>query len=106
MALSVPAGIRLCRSARRVQRLREPCVSITTVPVTPTLRTIVALFVLYVVAAKAGLSLAAVNPSATAVWPPTGIAIAACLLAGRTAWPAIFAAAFVANLTTAGSVAT
>jgi len=74
--------------------------------VTPTLRTIVALFVLYVVAAKAGLSLAAVNPSATAVWPPTGIAIAACLLAGRTAWPAIFAAAFVANLTTAGSVAT
>jgi signal transduction histidine kinase/ActR/RegA family two-component response regulator len=66
----------------------------------------VALFVLYVVAAKAGLSLAAVNPSATAVWPPTGIAIASCLLMGRMAWPAIFAGAFVANLTTAGSVAT
>jgi len=66
----------------------------------------VALFVLYVIAAKAGLSLAAVNPSATAVWPPTGIAIAACLLMGRPAWPAIFAGALVANLTNAGSVAT
>jgi signal transduction histidine kinase/ActR/RegA family two-component response regulator len=67
---------------------------------------VVALFVLYVVAARAGLSLAAVNPSATAVWPPTGIAMAACLLLGRRAWPAIFAGAFVANLTNAGSVAT
>src|SRR5437867_11020114 len=66
----------------------------------------VSLFAIYVVAAKAGLSLAAVNPSATAVWPPTGIAIAACLLMGRPAWPAIFAGAFVANLTNAGSVAT
>ena len=69
-------------------------------------RAVVALFVLYVIAAKAGLSLAAVNPSATAVWPPTGIAIAACLLMGRPAWPAIFAGALVANLTNAGSVAT
>src|SRR5437899_1154311 len=68
--------------------------------------TVVALFVLYVIAAKAGLSLAAVNPSATAVWPPTGIAIAACLVMGRPAWPAVFAGAFVANLTNAGSVAT
>src|SRR5205823_7661404 len=67
---------------------------------------VVALFISYVIAAKAGLSLAAVNPSATAVWPPTGIAIAACLLMGRPAWPAIFAGAFVANLTNAGSVAT
>src|SRR5436190_12320814 len=70
------------------------------------IRAVIALFILYVIAAKAGLSLAAVNPSATAVWPSTGIAIAACLLMGRPAWPAIFAGALVANLTNAGSVAT
>src|SRR5439155_24076679 len=48
----------------------------------------------------------AINPSTTAVWPPTGIAVAACLLMGRGVWPAVFAGAFVANLTNAGSVAT
>src|SRR5213595_1047719 len=69
-------------------------------------RSAAAVLVLYVVAAKAGLSLAAVNPSATAVWPPTGIAIAACLLLGRVAWPAVFAGAFVANVTNAVSVGT
>jgi CheY-like chemotaxis protein len=39
------------------------------------------------------------------VWPPAGIALAAFLLAGRGVWPAIFAASFVVNVTTAGSVA-
>jgi diguanylate cyclase (GGDEF)-like protein len=60
----------------------------------------------YFVAAKLGLRLAFVHPSATAVWPPTGIALAALLIFGPRVWPAIFAGAFVANLTTAGSVAT
>src|SRR5438128_12565397 len=64
------------------------------------------LFLIYVVAARVGLRLASINPNATAVWPPTGLAIAACLLMGRRAWPAIFAGAFVANLTNAVSVAT
>jgi len=64
------------------------------------------LFVAYVAAAKAGLSLASVHPSATAVWPPTGIAMAAALIFGRRVWPAILAGAFVANLTTAGNTAT
>ena len=45
-----------------------------------------------------GLSLASVNPSATAVWPPTGIALAALLLRGFRLWPAIFLAAFAVNL--------
>jgi signal transduction histidine kinase len=58
------------------------------------------LFVAYVAAGKLGLSLAFVNASASAVWPPTGIALAACLLAGRWVWPAIFAGAFVVNITT------
>ena len=64
------------------------------------------LAVLYFVAAKVGLLLAAVSPSATPVWPPTGIAFAACLVLGSRVWPAIFAAAFLANITTAGSVGT
>src|SRR5262249_38484063 len=65
-----------------------------------------ALFLAYLGAAKAGLLLASINPSASAVWPPTGIAITACLFMGRDALPPIFAAAFVANITTAGSIAT
>src|SRR5439155_7236793 len=59
----------------------------------------------YTVAAKFGLALALEHPSATAVWPPTGLALAAVLLGGRVVWPGIFAGAFVANVTTAGSVA-
>jgi diguanylate cyclase (GGDEF)-like protein len=64
------------------------------------------LAVVYFVAAKLGLRLAFVNPSATPVWPPTGIALAAFLIVGARAWPAIFLGAFLANVTTAGSIAT
>ncbi|HEV2440819.1 MAG TPA: MASE1 domain-containing protein [bacterium] len=58
----------------------------------------------YFLAAKTGLRLASLHPSATPVWPPTGIAIAALLLRGAGAWPGIFLGAFAANLTTAGTV--
>ena len=68
--------------------------------------TLAGLAAVYFVAAKLGLRLAFVNPSATAVWPPTGIALAAFLIFGARVWPAIFAGAFFANLTTAGSLAT
>jgi signal transduction histidine kinase len=61
---------------------------------------------LYVAAGKLGLSLAFVNASASPVWPPTGIAIAAMLIFGTRVWPAIFVGAFIVNVTTAGSVAT
>src|SRR5260221_2004453 len=64
------------------------------------------LFAGYVGAARVGLSFASINPSATAIWPPTGIAIAACLLWGPGCWPGIFAGAFVANILTAGTVLT
>jgi len=60
----------------------------------------------YFVAAKLGLKLAFVHASATPVWPPTGIALAAFLSIGYQVWPGIFLGAFLANLTTAGSVAT
>jgi signal transduction histidine kinase len=59
----------------------------------------------YVVAGKFGLTLAFVNASATPVWPPTGIALAAVLLLGYRVWPGVLIGAFVVNMTTAGSAA-
>jgi diguanylate cyclase (GGDEF)-like protein len=60
----------------------------------------------YFAAGKLGLKLAFVNASATAVWPCTGIALAAFLILGYRVWPAILAGAFLVNQTTAGSVPT
>ena len=64
------------------------------------------LAVVYFGAAKLGLRFAFVNPSATAVWAPTGIALSAFLIFGFRVWPGAFLGAFFANLTTAGSVLT
>ena len=66
---------------------------------------IVGLAAVYFAAGKFGLSLAFVNASATAVWPPTGIALAALLFFGPRVWPGVLIGAFLVNLTTAGSVA-
>src|SRR5262245_52108243 len=60
----------------------------------------------YSLAGKLGLKLAHVNVSTTAVWPCTGIAIAAALILGYRIWPAIFVGAFLVNITTAGTVST
>jgi integral membrane sensor domain MASE1 len=60
----------------------------------------------YTVAGKFGLTLAVIHPSATPVWPPTGIALATLLLLGTRMWPGMALGAFVVNVTTAGSVAT
>jgi diguanylate cyclase (GGDEF)-like protein/PAS domain S-box-containing protein len=65
---------------------------------------IAAIALLYYIAGKLGLSLASIHPSATSVWPPTGIALAAFLVLGLRIWPAIFLAAFLVNVTTAGSI--
>ena len=62
------------------------------------------LFLIYFLAGKFGLSLAFLNSSASPVWPPTGIALAAALLFGYRIWPAILAGAFMVNLTNNGSV--
>ena len=64
------------------------------------------LAVIYMLAGKLGLALAFVNASATAVWPPTGIALAAVLVLGPRVWPGIFLGAFLTNETTTGSVVT
>jgi integral membrane sensor domain MASE1 len=64
------------------------------------------LAVIYFIAGKLGLMLASLQASASPVWPPAGIALAALLLLGYRAWPAIFIGAFLVNATTAGNVAT
>jgi integral membrane sensor domain MASE1 len=61
---------------------------------------------IYFAAAKLGLVLASVHPNATPIWPATGFALAAFLLFGYRIWPALFVAAFLANITTAGSILT
>ncbi|OLC54275.1 MAG: hypothetical protein AUH92_04340 [Acidobacteria bacterium 13_1_40CM_4_69_4] len=59
----------------------------------------------YFVAGKLGLRLAIVNASASAVWAPTGISLAALLLLGPRVWPGILLGAFLVNITTTGGVA-
>jgi diguanylate cyclase (GGDEF)-like protein len=63
---------------------------------------LIALAAVYFIAGKLGLKLAYINASASAVWPCTGIAVAALLILGYRVWPAIFAGAFLVNVTTAG----
>jgi TolB-like protein/integral membrane sensor domain MASE1/class 3 adenylate cyclase/Flp pilus assembly protein TadD len=64
------------------------------------------LTVIYFISGKLGLMLASLHANASPVWPPAGIALAALLLLGYRAWPAIFVGAFLVNLTTAGNIAT
>jgi len=65
-----------------------------------------ALAIVYGIAGKLSLELAFLAPSASPVWPPAGIAVAALLVLGYEVWPAIFIGAFFVNLTTAGNFIT
>jgi integral membrane sensor domain MASE1 len=51
----------------------------------------------YYGAAKLGLNLAFTSPSVTAIWAPTGIALAAVLLWGYRVWPGVALGALLAN---------
>src|SRR5689334_9609931 len=66
----------------------------------------VTLALAYFAACKLGLSLAFVNPNATAVWPPTGMAVAAFLLWGYGVWPGVLLGAFAVNASTSGNLPT
>ena len=59
---------------------------------------VLAVGVAYCVAAIFGLLVALEKTNASAVWPPSGIALGAVLLLGLRAWPGILAGAFVANV--------
>src|SRR5215469_17450132 len=72
----------------------------------PGLLLISILAVIYFIAGKLSLMLASLQASASPVWPPAGIALAALVLLGYRAWPAIFVGAFLVNVTTAGNFAT
>ena len=63
-----------------------------------------AVALVYFGAAKFGLSLAFSTKQVTALWPPTGIALAALLLGGYRVWPGIFIAAFAINALVGDSV--
>lgn len=52
----------------------------------------------YYVSARVGLQLAFPGTNASAVWPPSGIALAALVVSGGRLWPAIAVGAFAANL--------
>ena len=67
---------------------------------------ILALAALYFIAGKFGLSLAIIHPSASMVWPPSGLAFAAILLWGYRLWPGVFLGAFLVNITTQGTLLT
>ena len=64
------------------------------------------LALIYLLTGKLGLALAFLQPNATAVWPPTGIALAANLLLGYGVWPGILFGAFLVNYATAGTAPT
>jgi len=72
----------------------------------PTLPAIGALALIYLVAGKLALQLAFLHKSASPVWPPAGIALAALLVLGFRVWPAIFIGAFFVNITTTPNILT
>ncbi len=63
---------------------------------------IASLGLIYFLAAKASLTLAIPPGYATALWPPSGIALAAVLLLGWRIWPGIWIGAALANVTVQG----
>ena len=59
---------------------------------------VVGVAVAYWAFGKLGLSLAVPPGYATAVWPPSGIALAAMLIFGYRIWPGVFLGSFAVNL--------
>ncbi|MBV8333334.1 MAG: MASE1 domain-containing protein [Candidatus Eremiobacteraeota bacterium] len=58
---------------------------------------VLALALAYIACAELGLTLAFATKQVTAVWPPTGVAVAALLLSGTRLWPGVFLGALVSN---------
>ncbi|HXN09107.1 MAG TPA: MASE1 domain-containing protein, partial [Candidatus Acidoferrales bacterium] len=66
----------------------------------PYILSVIIIAAAYIAFAKIGFSLAFKTKQVTAVWPPTGIAIAALLLFGYRVWPGVWLGAFVSNAIT------
>src|SRR5690349_946964 len=54
---------------------------------------VLALALVYVIAARLGLAMDAVGGFATLVWPPAGLSLAAVTVLGYRAWPGVFVGA-------------
>ena len=67
---------------------------------------LIAIAVAYFGLAVSGPLIPWINPTATPLWPPTGLALALVLLRGYRIWPAIFVGAFFFNLTTTWNIFT
>jgi PAS domain S-box-containing protein len=65
---------------------------------------IVALTIVYFATGKLSLEWAFLSESASPVWVPTGIALAAMLFLGARVWPAVWVGAFLVNVTTTGTL--
>jgi PAS domain S-box-containing protein len=96
------ATLELAKRLARVSQEKKPRISkrISGLPV------IGFLTLVYFIAGKFGLMLASLHASASPVWPAAGIALAALLVLGYRAWPAIFVGALLVNVSIAGNVAT
>jgi signal transduction histidine kinase/integral membrane sensor domain MASE1 len=70
------------------------------------LAAVVGLAALYDLAARFGLSWATAQENVTAIWPPSGIAVAVFLRLGLRFWPGVFAGSLLANLSTSAGLAT
>lgn len=65
---------------------------------------IAVIFIIYFATARIGLLLAFEHTNASAIWPPSGIALSAVLLFGYRVWPGIALGAFFANIWTLSSL--
>jgi signal transduction histidine kinase len=61
---------------------------------------VIALAIVYHLAARLGLSMAYLQSNTSPVWPPTGIALAALLLLGRSRWPGVTLGVLLGSLLT------
>lgn len=64
------------------------------------LSTVIIFTAVYIASSKVGLLISTVNNAYAAIWPPTGISIAALLLIGYSLIPGVFLGAFLATVTT------
>jgi PAS domain S-box-containing protein len=58
----------------------------------------------YIVTGKLGISLSVAHGVITPVWAPSGIALAALLICGRSLWPAVAVGSFLTNATSGTSL--